>query len=134
MVVDLDKQADDLADKKKAIDAQAKTIRDEIMRKLQSAKLTSATHESGYRATIVTPKPKFAVVDLPAAIKSIKKAKMNALLSEVPEQVIKAHTEVNLAVFEPWYKAAGESAKALISGVEEKEAKPYLRIAKGDEE
>lgn len=128
MVLVIEAEADGYSEKAKELNASAKELRTLILNRLKTANLTSATHESGYRATIrVTPN--IAVEDADLAIKSLKKNKLNLFLTIVPKQVIPAHEEINMDQLKTWIKSGTPAQKKLIEGVkvDEKEA---LVIAK----
>lgn len=128
IVLGIDEESDKLSEQKKLLDGRAKMIRGIILDKLKGMGLTSATHESGYRATIRTT-PNILIEDEDVALKSLKKNKLNIFITPVPKQIIAAHEEINMDQFKTWLKTGTEAQRNLIEGVkvEEKEA---LVIAK----
>lgn len=127
-VLDLEGQADQFSAKARELNEKAKLIRSTILIKLKSANLTSATHDSGYRASIrVTPN--IVVEDEKSAIKSIKKNKLVMFITTVPKQIIPAHEEINMDQLKMWLKTGTPAQRELLDGVKVEE-KETLVIAK----
>lgn len=128
MVLAIEEEAEKYSNMAKDLNASAKEIRNTILARLKSANLTSATHESGYRATIRTT-PNIAVEDPDVAMKSLKKNNLNIFITPVPKQIIPAHEEINMDQLKSWLKTGTEAQRKLIAGVKV-ESKEALVIAK----
>lgn len=122
-IMAIEYEADELTSKAKDLNDKARYMRTLVIDKLKASGLTSATHESGCRATIrVTPV--IQISDPEIALKSLKDNNLNIFLTPVAKQIIPAHEEINMDQFKTWLKSGTESQRKLIEGVEviEKEA------------
>lgn len=127
-VLALEAEAEGHSTTARALNERAKEIRQMIVDKLKAAGLTSATHESGNRATIRTTVG-IAIKDEALALKSIKKAKLGLFLTQVARRIIPAHEIINLDLLKNWIKTGTPAQRQLLDGVEVAE-KETLVIAR----
>jgi hypothetical protein len=127
-VLRIEAEADEFSARAKALNASAKELRSLLVEKLKHVGLTSATHESGYRATIRITE-NIAIENPEVAMKSLKKNKLAIFITKVAKQIIPAHEEINEDQLKNWIKTGTPAQKSLIDGVKV-ETKETLVIAK----